>query len=153
MDKEYGKEVKDQNGILRGTGLGLAGEDQLDPSTANWAMTLRIQVVLDACSHCSSTDLFISAALAQNGSGFDKQSMKDLIAPENRVKPIGANGETINWSQYFGPNKFGLEQIYSPRFYWDTRKQLGLFVNDVQALQKAGWYVSDVDWNQINNLK
>jgi RHS repeat-associated protein len=143
MKAPYGTDVYDK-GNPRGTGIGLAGRDQLDPSTANWAMKLRIQVVTDNCKRCSSTDTFIMAALAQNG--WDKLSSDDALLPKYKISPTTENGPTIDWAKYFASGS-------GPRWNWDHGHQLDLFVTEVQAQKQEGWYVPDVDWVYINNLK
>jgi hypothetical protein len=99
MNTDLGMPVSNNHGF----GLGMAGQDQTNPTVAVEAMRRRIQLVTDICleNGCSSTDLFIAAALAQN-SGFTKLNMRDLVngVYGKRLDPSTNGGITIPWFAY-----------------------------------------------------
>jgi RHS repeat-associated protein len=130
-----------------GWGLGLAGQDQMDPAVAVQAMRQRIRMVVDECvnANCSSTDIFITAALGQNSS-LSWQDFKTVYLPKNeRISPTVPNGVTIKWEEMF-KDKSAKE--------FETYFQLKLFFNDVKELHNSNnaWYVPDIDWAEITRL-
>ncbi len=147
MSTPYGNVVKDSSGVVRGYGLGMPGQDQLKLGVALEAMGRRIQQVMQACTKCSATDLFLVASQAQNGPGFLKNNSAYLSSPQQRIQPASPNGPVINW-----PNWFGAEPL-NPIYWFGTRYQLDLFADDVQSYKKRGWYVPDVDWKYIDKMR
>jgi len=115
--------------------------NQKDNTWAAVYMKRRIKLVTDKCEEagCTSTDIFIAAALAQNGPGFTKQNIHDLTLPGLRKYE---DDVTINWKDYFRlPNNAD-----------DTSDQLILFTGVIKELEKRGWYLPYVNWNTINDL-
>ncbi len=115
-----------------------------NPNDPNWAseyMRRRIKLVTDKCidANCSSTDIYIAAALAQNGPGFTQQNIHDLTLPKLRSSE---DDVTINWKQYFGfPNNAD-----------DTSDQLKIFTRVAKKLRNRGWHLPYVNWNTVDEL-
>lgn len=125
-------------------------EDKHDQTDGYWAqiyMRRRIQQVVDHCKNCSETDIFIAAALGQNGSGFDWRSAEE-------VSIVGASNKSNKWrTEKKGPidwNGYFDERIQkSPKGWYDTSNQLNIFANIVWRLKNKGWYVPpNVEWNK-----
>jgi hypothetical protein len=152
MEHPYNEVVKEGQ-TTRGVGLGLrkpgnctatgCNPDQLNPGVATIAMKTRIVLRTNICKNhgCTSTDIFIVAALAENES----------IYPNDiryAFKAYGTTGSTvIDWKNYLK---------YSDTASNDYTYNQGLIVKFSKAvlgLQSTGWYVpSDIDWNYIENL-
>jgi hypothetical protein len=143
-------QVKYKNGApaVRSYGLRcLCDEQPLDPDHPNDAVTLmrrRIELVTSECKtaagKCRDTDIYIAAALAQNGSGFtyDKmQGMKDKYWSEYNDPPVEKN-----WYNYF---KWNNAQ--------DTKVQLRRFNLVINELKSRGWYVPRINLAFIEYLK
>jgi RHS repeat-associated protein len=114
-----------------------------DPENTTWAVTYmkrRIKLVIDKCDEkCTSTDIYIAAALAQNGPGFTLLNMKDLMPISKR---INVNGLTLNWYDYFDRAKAV-----------DTSLQLLRFDSAIQELRRRNWPVPlDVMWQTVREL-
>ncbi len=163
VEKEYGEKVMDWLGYVRGCGLRYEGEDVHDHTDPVWAveyMRRRIQQVLEVCDKCTSTDKFIAAALAQNGSGFTHYELTQTVlnkAPENpedlyryitsdkKIDFGRSDGVTVNWAKYFDVRDN----------YDDTYKQLNLFAQfafelNARHLPTLSWYLpTDLNWNTI----
>ena len=140
-----GKPILDSNGKvqIKGYGLGLEGQDQMIPAVAVTAMWRRIRQVTDECTRakCSSTDIFIASALAQNSS-LDWKTVKLWTPNIKRKKSSTFAGITFDWDGIFlEVGDFG------------SHFELKLFSNDVRELRKRGWYVPQVDWAEIDRLK
>jgi RHS repeat-associated protein len=117
-----------------------------DRNNIKWAveyMRRRIKIVTDACvaAGCSSTDIYIAAALAQNGSGLTKFNLDNwLTVKKNR---INSDSLTLNWFKYFE----------EPGNWRDTSWQLIRFEGAINAL-KTTWYIPrDVNFDTIHKLK
>ena len=117
-------------------------------------MRREIQLVTDVCVSrgCTPTDIYIAAALSQNGPGFNLQNMIDLTRPGTRInKPTVWGGSlqidkkdvTVDWDGYFG----------LPSNADDTQFQLTLFDGVIRELQKRNWYIPDVKWTIVDYLK
>lgn len=110
--------------------------DQDDPDCAIQAMAIRIDRVLKHCEHCSSYDLLIAAALAQNG-GFPSGDMASLNV--DRVE-----GE-IDWSDYFNRRRDGANISMASIFQgvdheiYDTRFMVLRYTEDLIELNNRGW--------------
>lgn len=137
--------------IIRGYGLRLPCpdteelEEPLDQNVYQNAVILmrrEIKLVTDVCvsGGCTPTDIYIAAALAQNGPGFNLRNIKDLTGPKALLK----NGDVIiNWVAYF-ENENNAD---------DTRDQLILFDGVIQELRKRNWYLPDIKWHVVEELK
>jgi len=147
---------------IRGYGLRLPCpdgglEDILDQNIDENAvifMKREIKLVTDICvsSGCTPTDIYIAAALAQNGPGFNLQNMIDLTRPGTRInKPTVWGGQlqvdkkdvTVNWDGYFR----------NPGNADDTQFHLTLFDGVIKELQKRNWYLPDVTRPVVDYLK
>ncbi len=144
--------------LIRGYGLRLGqaqpGEDgtmekALDPNNPQDAVTLmkrRIQLVTNACMGCLATDIYIAAALAQNGPGFthvDMKSIGELSLPMKNDYPDTAK----NWFAFF---KLDWRGDPSMR---DTKLQLIRFDLVIHKLITRGWFVPEINNEVINKLK
>jgi RHS repeat-associated protein len=135
--------------------------DQNDKKNAVILMRRQLQLVIDECIGCTPTDLYIAAALAQNGPGFSLQSMRELARPGTRIndrtlwggqdqpgerEPIWVtqNDVKINWDRYF--RRTGNAD--------DTQRHLMLFDGVARELQNRRWYVPpDLKWQIVDYLK
>jgi len=101
MDTDYGVKIFDKKKSFRGYGLGMIGQDQTDPKVAVEAMTRRIQIVTSACdARCTSTDIFLVSALAQNGPGFNLDNMNILMHGKDYIpRPTGGTC-SLDWGTY-----------------------------------------------------
>jgi hypothetical protein len=144
MATPYGKKITNC-GYECGYGIGMPGLNQLNPGVATVAMRRRLQVVIDACSGCSNTDIFIASGLSQTGTSFTKGNMKDLVngvyGRQKPSDPANPNGATLPWDEFFSQSKSK-----------NAKLPLRKFGLDVEELAADGWYVPDVDWKYINNL-
>jgi hypothetical protein len=132
--------------------LGMPGSDPYDPAVAAEAMKQRITLVVGNCNKsgeitCSSTDIFIASALAQNGPGFTSANLKDLLNSPNR-KEFDAN----NPNQALLPWESDWFNLGDKKNRDYDRFMLKLFSNDVKQLNRNNWYTPDVDWDYIHNL-
>jgi len=140
MQTAWGKKIPGNDGF----GLGLIGLDQEDPKVAVEAMKRRILLVTEAdiCTHCSSTDIFIAAALAQNSDLFPS-NMKTL-RNKYRLNPLPSDPKktTFDWNAFF-KDEGAPDHVY---------RQIKSFKMDVQALHdhNEDWYVPDIDWTEID---
>ena len=140
MDTAFGEKII-ENGEPNGHyGLGLRYFDQEYPQTAVVAMKMRLLLVIEPCTDCSVTDIFIASALAR-GSNLFPSDIK-ILKTEYRIKPSSPNGMTFNWALYFTRNN---SRSLSSR-------HLRMFQTNVQELQRrsADWTVPDVNWEEIN---
>ena len=150
FDRELMKSVsctickpKDEMDKIYGVG-NYRPETPHDPNNLSWSieyMRRRIKLATDKCiaSGCSSTDVYIVAALAQNGPGFTVFNLDNgLLAKANR---INYDGITINWYKWF--------EVNSCR---NASKQLRRFKDATDALR--AWYMPrDINFETVNNLK
>jgi len=91
---ESGQEITDIWGNFRGYGLRQPCPDgslekPLDPNNTKDAVILmkrEIQLVTNACKGCTTTDIYIAAALAQNGPGFRYTEVPVLGPPLSSAK-------------------------------------------------------------------
>jgi hypothetical protein len=141
MNTPYGEKIEYPNREKKGVGLGLAGQDQTRPAVAVSAMRRRITAVKDKCpdSKCSSTDIFIAAALAQNGN-LTPSDMQVWTSGKLRLHPIDPNGITIKWADFLN----GVDHY--------VRFQLKLFYNDAIELRNRGWYLPEIAEADISTL-
>jgi hypothetical protein len=130
-----------------------APHDPTDPTWARIYMRRRIQNTVNACKKCSTTDIFIVAALAQQGSGFTFKAAAEVSSAGPKLWRKDMNSP-IRWSEYFEDRiANGEMSMYGNRGWFDTRHQLDIFANLVWKLKDEGWYVPpDIDWNQIWHL-
>jgi len=149
MDTPYGESIWDSevhtSDHFRGYGLGMKGQDQTDPEVAVKAMTTRIEIVTNACDDkCTSTDIFLIAALAQNGPDFKLDNLDDLMHAETyKPRPQDAT-HSLNWELF-------LNNASKKEFYQD--KLIGPFAANVLYLQGQDWDVpDDIDWQYVYNL-
>lgn len=116
-------------------------QDQSDKAWAIELMRRRIKLVTDRCiaADCSSTDIYIAAALAQNGPGFTVFNLEDgLLKKYNR---INERGMTVNWDDWFKTNSCR-----------NASKQLRRFKDATDAL--TTWYMPrDINFDTIDTLK
>jgi RHS repeat-associated protein len=125
--------------------LHMSGADPTDPSVAVAAMQKRISMVTKECNgNCSSTDIFIAAALAQNGSGFTDVNMRGLVNGDfGTVNTSDPTKAFLPWGNF-------LSKIDNSSYY---KLMLKLFKNDVLALGNNGWTVPDnINWDQIDDI-
>jgi hypothetical protein len=104
-------------------------------------MKRRIKLVTDACINagCSSTDIYIAAALAQNGPGFTIFNLDNWLTVEKNR--INRGGVTLDWFTYFGQKGNAL----------DTSEQLERFKNATDGL--VTWYIPrDVIFDTVRRL-
>jgi hypothetical protein len=152
-----GNIIYDKNGnpkpIIRGYGLRCPGDDPekaLDPYNNQDAVILmkrRIKLVTDACSNCTDTDIYIAAALAQNGPGFSQIEINQMgiVQEASRTSQIY---KKINkdWINYFDSSVKKGNSI-------NTRTQLNRFVLVVNNLIMRGWKIPFVDSAVIEKLR
>jgi hypothetical protein len=150
METEYGAPVYDDAGRHRGDGLGLRalGEqnpDQADKTIAMAAMIQRIQLAVDACDKmCTSTDIFNVAALAQNGPGFLKNEVRDLVKGIHGER-IPDGSVSIPWHNYLLTVEKNNPD--NAAYHKDMIRQ---FANNVSFLKDEGYNVpDDLDWKYI----
>jgi RHS repeat-associated protein len=131
-------------------------EPAYDANQVQWAVEYirrMIQQVMNMCRQCSDTDIFIAAALGQNGPGLTPNAMWELSSVStnpSRPNPYRLNqGDPINWMLYF---KDRIARN-GERGWKDTSLQLDLFSNVVWELEKRNWDVpKNLDRVFIANL-
>ena len=118
-----------------------APQYQTEPKWAVEYMRRRIKIVTDAyiAAGCSSTDIYIAAALAQNGPSFTKFNLDEwLTVKKNRIQ---RDSLTLDWYSYFE----------HPNNSHDTSLQLKRFKSATSALKT--WYIPrDVNYDTIRKL-
>jgi len=145
METPYGERIY-KGDDYRGHGLGMLGQDQNDPEVAVEAMKLRIQLRTEVCDgKCTSTDIFLAAALGQNGPGFNPDNMDDLV--NGKVyKPRLDGSHSLQWEEF-------LTNITDPDKEQFNRDMIGQFASNVLYLQDQGWDVpNDIDWGYVYTL-
>jgi len=134
------------------TEYGLQGQDQVDPAVAVKAMQARISLVRDECTGCKGRDLLFAAALAQNGSAFDKSSMKIALNYKE--------GDYISWEKYFinnpsNPSPSQYDAVARQKLTnipYNTQFMLLKYTRDLRELLNWGWKLptginsSDLDY-------
>lgn len=119
--------------------------NQYDIDSATIYMKRRIQLIVNACKArkggCGDTDMYIAAALAQNGPAFTIFSMK-----ENQLQTLPLQDQTedvkLDWYTWFEGDK-GMK---------NTSEQLNRFNRAVQWLATKNWVVPYIDKVTIDNL-
>jgi RHS repeat-associated protein len=157
-ETEWGLEIKDDEDIIRGYGLRIRCpdgelEEALDPYNTKDAVILmkrEIQLVTNACgSNCTDTDIYIAAALAQNGPGFTYIGMQKLPNTTPRIKKLyGVPDARINkdWFTYFADDAEDHDMV-------NTKTQLNRFVLVINELRRRRWIVPYIDSTVIDKLK
>ncbi len=122
-----------------------------DPHNQNemiWAveyMRRRIKVILDVCENerggCLTTDRYIVAALAQNGTYLSSVAMKVDVPKLDNPTP----SYRMNWVKYF-------DEYDSSPIKKNTRVQLRRFSQAIIGLRAKGWHVPQIDETYINRL-
>jgi len=130
--------------VIRGYGLREPGEAPLNPNNVRDAVELmkrEIQLVTGACgSKCTPTDIYIAAALAQNGPGFSYKEIQNLGKFSD--EDIRKNGVFRDWVSYFGNAK-----------PLNTKTQLNRFILVVNELKRRRWPVPYIRSDYIDILK
>jgi hypothetical protein len=132
---------------------GLSGLNQDDPEVAIQAMTIRIEMAVNACKGCSARDQLIVAALAQNGYFQSPDGVRSIL------KDYMQEDGKVNWASFFDSlNKKGniLDIRAIGHHQYDTRFMLRLFMNNLKELHNRGWTLPDLtenDWKYIENLQ
>jgi RHS repeat-associated protein len=132
---------------------GLDGQDLHSPSVAVQAMENRINDVLNACPACIERDKLILVALAQNGSKYALNALKN-VSYRKRLDDGG-----LNWVEYFdslNPKGNFLDLRAVGHHNFDSRFQLHLFMNNLEELGRRGWELPNLsshDWDYINDLR
>ena len=120
--------------------------NQSDPTWAAEYMRRRIMLVANSCKGCKPTDIYIAAALAQNGPGFNYVEMSTMpnlldegLQQRYRIKK--------DWFAHFKRDLQNNNGI-------NTKKQLDLFTEVIYQLRFRGWYLpSDVNFDTIEILR
>jgi RHS repeat-associated protein len=127
-------------------------EKALNPNNTKDAVILmrrRIQLVTGACNNCTATDIYVAAALSQNGPGFTYVGMQQLssITPQIR-KQYGVPDARINrdWFTYFADDAMDHDMV-------NTKTQLNRFILVINELKRRRWIVPYIDTNVIDKLK
>ena len=118
--------------------------DQRNIDAATVYMKRIILLIVNACKAreggCGDTDIYIAAALAQNGPGFTVYSMK-----ESQLRTLPLTQQTkdfkLNWYRWF--------QDGDPI---NTSTQLQRFDQAIQGLRNKNWAVPYIDTIKVNNL-
>jgi hypothetical protein len=158
-EKENGSIKLDKNGNpipnLRGFGLRLRCPDgelekvlnQNNTKNAVVLMKRELQLVTNECKNCTSTDIYIAAALAQNGPGFHLMNMRGI--PNLSIKRsllYGNPDVSKDWFSYFEADAQDHDMV-------NTKTQLNRFILVVNELRKRRWIVPDIDSTTIDTLK
>jgi RHS repeat-associated protein/uncharacterized repeat protein (TIGR01451 family) len=146
MRTPYGAPITDSKGKFRGIGLGMRLSDQNDTSTAVEAMMTRIVLRTNACDDkCTSTDIFLAAALGQNGPFFNPQDM-NYLTNGAKYKPRPKTTHSLQWQAF-------LTNIEEPKDEAFNRELISQFAHNVLILRDEGWDVpDDIDWNYVYSL-
>lgn len=134
MIEKYGENFKDI--------FDLEKADQNKPKWAVKLMRRRIQIVMDKCESCNDTDKFIVAALAQNGPGFNKGTLKNVYT-------WSQNKNDLDWKNWYENAQMSEQsRIEYPH-------QLRIFYGVILELQSDGYYLPpnlnllDIDINYL----
>jgi hypothetical protein len=109
-------------------------------------MKRRIQLIVNACKArergCGDTDMYIAAALAQNGSAFTIYSMR-----ESQLRTLPLRDQTdhvkLDWVTWFKKDSKGGD---------NTSKELSRFSRAIKVLESKNWSVPYIDMTTVNNL-
>lgn len=145
MNTDEGDPVYDGSGTLRGYGVGMPGADLNSFDDSIEAMKRRITVRTDMCPRdkCTETDLFLIAALSQNGPGFTKEDMNMLLTGQGDLE-LSPNDTT-----YLDFNGWLKDGDHETR----NREMIGRMAANVQYLENQGWTVPDgIDWDYVCKL-
>jgi RHS repeat-associated protein len=130
--------------IPRNFGLCPDGEilDPMDDQDSVILMRLLLQLTIDECKGCTSTDIYIAVGLAQNGPGFNRINMSrevKKITPDKK----GSTDISRDWFEWFENGQPKNNQIQLDRFT--------LVINELISRQ---WSVPDnIDWKTIELLR
>jgi hypothetical protein len=116
------------------------GQNDIDGATVY--MKRMIQLIVNACKDrgCGDTDVYIAAALAQNGPGFTIYSMGKK---ELQELPVNQQNQHVkmNWVAWF--------QAGDPI---NNSEQLLRFTRAIQGLAGKYWAIPDIDWTTVIKL-
>jgi RHS repeat-associated protein len=153
----WGGIVYDANGNPKPRNWGLAcpdtGEletplDPMDNQSAVILMRMLLQLVIDECKGCTTTDIYIAVAMAQNGPGFNRANMNGIpnASPENQNKYLIKK----DWLSYFTADAEDGNMK-------NTKTQIDRFTLVINELKSRGWYVPenqpDFSWTTIELLR
>jgi RHS repeat-associated protein len=122
MKQKYGDDFKDKFEL----------EPKHNQHEAKWAVTYmqrRIQMVVDQCKNCNDVDTFIVSALAQNGPGFNVDTMNHVVNKNYRI------GNDIDWIRWYD---YG---VTSPKAKAEYPHQLRIFHRVITGLKNHGYYL------------
>jgi RHS repeat-associated protein len=130
-------------GIAQSTHSEMAGKDPMNNVDAVAIMTERIHSAQNACNGCTSTDLLIIAAMAQNS---DLNAKKVEAILKNPAYSSSDPTHRIEWNTYFeaewqnpAPDPIArLRERVTGRQY-NTRFMLGLYMKNFDKLLDSGW--------------
>jgi len=120
--------------------------NQSDPTWAVEYMRRRIKLVTDSCKGCKPTDIYIAAALAQNGPGFNYVEMSTMpnLLDEDVQQRYSIKKD---WFAHF-------KRDFQNNSGINTKEQLGLFTEVIYQLRFRGWYVpAEVNFGTIEFLR
>ncbi|MCJ7433472.1 MAG: hypothetical protein MUO77_08300 [Anaerolineales bacterium] len=173
LDAPYGEPYDDEEGKMRGYGLGLPGKSPFDDDVAVQAMNNRIQQVMDETDRLGeknnitidNNDRFTVAALSQNGAGFDLDDISQVMNNYTEDGKIDWDGyfkfrqdgwdEKINEATWLNPADWGLlrNNIRTGGDSYDTKFILRKFTEEIETLEEEGYYLpADVDMQKIKDL-
>lgn len=151
MNTPYGDPIWDSDvhtkEHFRGYGLGMNGQNQKKPAVAVEAMTRRIQIVTNECDvRCTSTDIFLVAALTQNGPGFNRQNLNVLMRGKDYIpRPTGGT-YSLDWGTF-------IQSSDSAKENKNNQALIAQFASNVLYLESQGWDVpDDIDWKYVYSL-
>jgi hypothetical protein len=123
--------------------------DPMDDQDAVILMRLLLQLTIDKCKGCTSTDIFIASGLTQNGPGFNNRDMQFL--PE-LLSDADRQNLKIN-RDWFGRFTTDLQRNNGE----NTKTQLERFSLVINELVSRGWYIPDdqidFSWTTIKSLR
>lgn len=123
MSNKYGEDFRNEFELEK-------TRDQHEPTWAGIFMRRRIDLVVGKCKNCSAVDKFIIAGLAQNGPGFNVDTMTDVINPN-----YNPTGRDIDWIQWY---ENGVE---SPKSRKEYPHQLRIFHSVILKLKADNYYL------------
>jgi len=136
-----------------GYGSNCEGVDVHSSNLAVLTIEERIRIVLKQCPNCSERDKLILAALAQNGTTYALDALKNVSTYEL------VDGQ-LNWVEYFDRLNEPKDKLANFRdvghHNFSSRFQIHLFMNNLEELGRRGWELpnlSSQDWKYINNLR
>ncbi len=134
--EQYGKDnVRDENPV-----------DQNTTDGAAISMWRRIWQVLDSCTDCTATDLFIAAALAQDVQlNWKEMSIASGNGKHNSRYDPETHGLKIDWADFYEENK-----KYDTK---NTYKQVARFDDAVKELINRGWAIPTLNRRGIEDYR